>query len=210
MALGPCRGLAQQVLGSCDFEVYKKRSTELQQIVEADQNARKDFLTDPKKSLDPKIILEDTKRRMRVGEIFGEGCFKSAADYAAAALVFQHGSTPDHFFQTFIWAKRAVELGDLSQKRLMAQGIDRYLLNSGKKQLFASQAFKFEDVGGCWCLQPVERSFPDSKRIELTGVDLDGSLAFIDRLNLGTSCGKATQCPMSLERVPRGTIPGFW
>ena len=73
-------------------------------------------------------------------EILGEGCFKSAEDYAAASLIYQHGDSPDHFFQAFIWALRAVQLGDFQQKSLVAMTVDRYLISSGKKQLFGTQA----------------------------------------------------------------------
>ena len=59
--------------------------------------------------------------------------FKLAHDYSAAALVNQHGDVPDHFFQTFIWSKRAVELGDLTQKHTTALGLNRHLVNIGPK-----------------------------------------------------------------------------
>ena len=60
------------------------------------------------------MLEHDLIRRKRVGEIFGEGCFKTAKDYSAASLIFQHGDTPDHYYQA-LWANRAVELGDISQ-----------------------------------------------------------------------------------------------
>jgi hypothetical protein len=96
----PLNGFAQNVLGACDSPIYEQRSMELQKIVKADQDDRQ------KMPLPPSVLLRDLKRRMRVGEIFGEGCFKSAADYAAAAPVYQHGTTPDHFYQTFIWSQK--------------------------------------------------------------------------------------------------------
>jgi hypothetical protein len=36
------------------------------------------------------MVKNDVLRRKRVGEIFGEGCFSKAQDFAAAALVYQH------------------------------------------------------------------------------------------------------------------------
>jgi len=195
-------GFAQNPSGSCDSPTYEKRSKELQEIVKADQDDRQ------KIPLSQDVISRDIARRMRVGEIFGEGCFKSAADFSAAALVYQHGSVSDHFFQTFIWSKRAVELGDVSQKVLMAWGLDRYLVNLGKKQLFASQFYQFN--GGCWCLQPVEESFPDKKRIEYTKHPLADSFKGVDRMNKGTKCPAATECSTPLSASPAGTVPGFW
>ncbi len=92
------------------------------------------------------VQKRDETRRKRVGEIFGEGCFSTSEDYAAAALVYQHGDTPDHFFQTYIWSKRAV-------------------VNTGHKQLFGSQAMRPGPTEStCWCLDQIEKTFPDKRR----------------------------------------------
>jgi hypothetical protein len=157
---------------SCgDDEVkYQLRSKELQQIVKADQDDRKGLRFNDTQA-------RDRQRRERVGAIFGEGCFKEARDYAAAALVFQHGDQPEHFFQTYIWATRSVELGDISQKNLAAQGMDRYLVNTGHKQLFATQYLKpTTQADACWCLYQTEISFPDHLRVEYTGLSYLQSL----------------------------------
>src|SRR5438477_426759 len=74
-----------------DAAKYRARSEELQRIVAADQADR------PDNTLKPGAQTSDRERRERVGSIFGEGCFKEAKDFAAAALVFQHGDQPDHF-----------------------------------------------------------------------------------------------------------------
>ena len=150
------------------------------------------------------------KRRQRVGEIFGEGCFKTPSDYAAAALVYQHGDQPDHYFQTYIWSKRAVELGDVSQKRMMALGVDRFLVNTGKRQLFASQASRPFD-SKCWCLQPVESTFTDEKRKEFNAKSVKEALQWIDSMNAGTGCPAASECINSnLAPTPPGSVPGIW
>lgn len=100
-------------IGSCqaDKPRQESRSKELQEIVKADQDDREDFF---KKTPDEvqEMAHRDVERRKRVGEIFGEGCFLKAEDFAAAALVYQHGDVPEHYLQAFMWAKRAVELGD--------------------------------------------------------------------------------------------------
>src|ERR1700723_3309302 len=72
-----------------DQERQKSRSEELQRIVTEDQ---KDRLARP---IDWNIVYpRDVVRIKRVGEIFAEGCFVTGQDYAAAALVFQHGDSP--------------------------------------------------------------------------------------------------------------------
>ncbi|MCB0422233.1 MAG: hypothetical protein KDD61_14645 [Bdellovibrionales bacterium] len=196
---------------SCLEDVVRQedRSKELAKMVQEDQNDRVDFF---KKSTDElvKILKKDEQRRRRVGEIFGEGCFKNAEDFAAAALIYQHGKVPDHFFQAFLWVKRSVELGDASQKRLMALAIDRYLVSSGKKQLFGSQASKPDtNPKTCWCIEQIERSFPDKLRSEIAGKSFNEVFNWLDDLNKDLSCPR-TECQKKLEASPKGTVPGFW
>lgn len=181
----------------------KSRSEELQRLVNEDQHDR----TPP---VDwAKVAPRDERRRQRIGEIFGEGCFKSAEDYAAAALVYQHGVQPDHFFQTFLWAQKSVELGDASQKWLMAAGIDRYLVNTGHKQLFATQASAPENE--CWCLEDVEPSFPKHRRTEYAKKTSAEALKWVECLNANVAgCKAARICAKGLRPTPPGTIPGFW
>lgn len=187
------------------------RSQELAAIVKADQDDRNEW---EKKSAEhmAAVTQRDVARRKRVGEIFGEGCFSKAEDYAAAALVFQHGDVPDHFFQTFLWSKRAVELGDSKQSRLMAFGIDRYLVNTGRKQLFGSQASKPDlKPETCWCLEQVERAYPDRLRAQHAGKTLAEAREWLNELNAGKSCVAASwECNKALKASPRGTVAGFW
>ncbi|MBY0472131.1 hypothetical protein K2X30_13270 [bacterium] len=187
-----------------------KRSQELQDLVNADQADR----TGPVEKIDMEAVRpRDIRRRIRVAEIFAEGCFKEAKDYAAAALVFQHGDVVDHYYQTFIWSKRAVELGDPTQRSMMAKGLDRYLVRTGKKQLFASQAGK-DSPNPCWCLEPVEKSFPESRRAEYGSRSNAEAFLWVQGLNAEQSdCPKETKpsfCNHPLKPSPKGSVPGFW
>jgi hypothetical protein len=183
---------------------HQQRADELQRIVAADQDDRAGNV------MKPGAQFRDRERRERVGAIFGEGCFKEARDFAAAALVFQHGDQPDHFMQTFLWSKRAVELGDQSQQDLMAKGIDRYLVNIGHKQLFATQYFKPSlNPETCWCLDKTEASFPDELRRKHTGKTYQQMLEHLRQLNAGQNCPLA-ECSRALAPSPSGTVPGFW
>jgi hypothetical protein len=204
---------AQTTFTSCIEDVARQtaRSQELQKIVAADQTDRDAGPNIPQDQW-PAIQTRDEQRRSRVGAIFGEGCFKTPKDFAAAALVFQHGNVPDHFFQTYIWSKRGVELGDDSQKRMMTLAIDRYLVNTGHKQLFASQARKPDSPNlNCWCLEPVEESFPDALRPSYNARTIKDALHWIDELNANTTCPAASQClHRTLKPSPAGTVPGLW
>jgi hypothetical protein len=185
------------------------RSKELLDILTKDQIDRDNF--DKKKTAGlNELRARDTARRMRVGEIFSEGCFQTSADFAAGAILFQHGEVSEHYYQAFIWANRAVELGDHTQRKLMALAIDRFLVSIGKKQLFGTQAYKGDlDQGSCWCLEKTEITFPDYKRETFTGRILQESIDWIKSMNKGKGCHRLT-CEKSLDDTPQGSIPGFW
>lgn len=199
-----------------DHTKQQSRSAELKRLYEEDQADR------PNNQMKPGTDLRDRNRRERVGQIFGEGCFKSSDDFANAAMVYQHGGdlhstepgvirglAAEHLFQAFLWAKRATELGTDS-KWLTAAAIDRYLQYSGRKQLFGTQAFKVNINDPCWCLVPTESSFPDSMRVQYSGKTLIQALEHLkDFPNQHKDC-KPAYCNLNLQASPSGTVPGFW
>ena len=86
-----------------------KRSSELQRIVKADQDDRENWeevFRNPRHAT--RLQRRDEARRREVAEIFGEGCFKDAKDYSAAALVYQHGNTADRYYQAFILVQEGI------------------------------------------------------------------------------------------------------
>ena len=112
-------------------------------------------------------------------------------------------------------SKKAVELGDVKQKRLMVLGVDRYLVSLGYKQLFASQAF-MPPHEKCFCMQPVEATFPDTKRKEYMGTSLEDQFKWIEELNSKQpSCGSIEkvskkECDTNLKSPPVNTVPGVY
>ncbi len=133
-----------------------------------------------------------------------------APDFAAGALVFQHGDKPEHYLRAHQWAKQAVELGDPSQRKLAALAVDRYLIARGQRQLFASQAQKTDfSQTGCWCLRQVEPSYPDVLRKKEAGRTLAEARAWVQKLNEGRNC-PAKDCEENLAPSPEGTVPGYW
>jgi hypothetical protein len=195
-----------------DPKVQNDRSVELQKIAHDDQADREWQMkgVQPTQEMLEKMAERDLERRKRVGEILGEGCFKSANDYAAAYIVYQHGNTSDQYFQAFLWSKQALAMGKSNMKGEVAMAVDRYLVSKGQKELFGTQATQTK-LGGCWCIQPIEDSFPEKIRSEYRGgpnADYTG-LSYLKILNKGTSC-PAEYCPTNLLPTPRETIPGFW
>lgn len=194
---------------SCHFnqETQQARSKELAELAATDQSDRANYgmLSDDEIK---RVMLSDLKQRMRVGELFGDGCMVSSADYMNGAIIYQHGTQPDHFFQAFTWAKRAGELGDAEGKYWAAMAIDRYLVSLGKKQLFGSQFAKKNMADPCICMEPVEPTFPQEMRKEYTSMTLEERYTKMDVYN-AKNCPHV-ECDHNLEPTPKGSIVGFW
>ncbi len=180
---------------------------DLQEIADEDQKERVGFFQfDQEKLLD--LRDSDADRRRKVLELFRSGCINTAADYKNAALVFQHGETEDDYFRSFEWSKKGVALGDNSQKSMIAMSLDRYLVKSGKKQLFGTQAAR-EEKSGCWCLEQIEETFPETVRMEYTGKKIADQIQWVRGINSVKSC-HTHQCERTLTTPPKGFIPGVW
>lgn len=198
-----------------DPKLQKMRSIELAALVAADQKERVTLnkISNIKKinqnGID-QLNSNDLSRRKRVGEIMGEGCLKTAADYTAASIIYLHGDVPDHYYQAFIWANKASVLGDTEQKRLVAMSIDRYLVSIGKKQLFGSQFQASDTTNWCFCLQPVEPAFSDSDRVKYLQKKINVQYKFLLSLNKGNKHCTDIECPINLASSPQGSVPGFW
>lgn len=202
-----------QLIPNCstDDKLQETRSKELAQLLALDQKERKHLNHHMTVKEINNEINNDLIRRKRVGEIMAEGCLKTASDYVAASLIYQHGDVPDHYYLAFLWANRAIALGDVKQKELAAMTIDRYLISIGKKQIFGTQ-FHAENIthGGCFCLQQVERSFPDTLRMEYIGKKLANQYNYVSELNNQKINCSLIECQTKLASTPKGTIMGFW
>lgn len=187
----------------------KSRSRELQILVIDDQSDRHDYAKMNKVQLS-QMAENDRVRRKRVGEIFGEGCLKSAADFNAAALIFQHGDSPEHYYQSFLWSLRALQLGDSLNRDGVAVAIDRYLVNIGHKQLFGTQAKAIPGQKGCYCIQQSEPSVPESMVSKYAALSKQARAKEYNKLfNQHSSC-VMKECDEQLKPSPKGTVPGFW
>ena len=135
-------------------------NAELAQIFEEDQGDRN------VSNIDWSVVLpRDDKRRARVAEILKEGGAKVSADFHHAAMVYQHGHNPADFQRAHELAAKAVELdpSNDSAKWLGAAAKDRYLMNTGKPQLYGTQ---FRTVDGVWELYEVDPSVTDADRAQ--------------------------------------------
>lgn len=85
------------------------------------------------------LFLADIKRRTRTTVLLRCGALTTAADYYGAAFIFQHGDHPDDYLRAHALAMAAMKLGHPKASWIAAATLDRYLLNIGKPQIFATQ-----------------------------------------------------------------------
>lgn len=154
----------------------------------------------------------DLARRQETIAIFAEGCFAAGRDYHNAALILQHGVVPEHYYQAWLFARRAVELGDAEAQWLVPRAIDRYLMNSGYKQIFATNLvsdrfYLGEGATGVWCVWPTVTSLTDAEREAVGGRPLAAQITRAAGMNAN---GEGGVCPLDLPDPPRGIFPGSW
>lgn len=125
----------------------------------------------------------DKKRRQSVLFLYQLGEVWSASDFHHAALIFQHGETAKDYATAQDFAKKAVELGDMSAKYLVAASTDRYLLSIGKPQRFGTQFIK--NKSGEWKLvEPIDPDTTDEERAKYNVPPLSQALKQYKEANL--------------------------
>jgi hypothetical protein len=109
------------------------------------------------------VVPRDRARRKRVDEIVAAGGARAAADYYHAAMVYQHGDTPDEIQRAHDLAVKAVELDPShdAAKWLAAAAEDRKLMYENKPQKWGTQ---FRHVDGGYVLWKVDPSITDEQR----------------------------------------------
>jgi hypothetical protein len=130
-------------------------STELIQIYEADQKDREAAVGRVDwKSVGPR----DAARRKRVRELIAQGGVRTGKDYDRAAMVFQHGDTPEDILFAHVLAVTALGKGNASARWLASASLDRYLHRLGQPQIFGTQ-FTNKDVSRKegWTMEPYNR-----------------------------------------------------
>lgn len=191
----------------------QKLCQELQQIVLDDQVDHKKMpaLLGNKNELN-KIIISDLMRRQRISEIAKKGGLKSGKDYLRAALIYQHGNNAKHYYQSYVYAKKAAELGEKNASNMSALAIDRYLISKGQKQLFGSQflikRLEHNLDAFCLCLQDVELSFPDNLRKIYSGYTLKDQCKITSKFYALPQCARS--CAIRLKPTPKNTVFDLW
>lgn len=120
-------------------------ASELTDLLKQDQAAREKLRTLPRNEIktyiDNVMLKGDIARRSRVEEILKSAQAFTSDEYMAAAMIMQHGNDAEHY-------RRAKELAQLSVQTdpnnhdarwLVCASEDRYLLKSGKLQIWGTQ-----------------------------------------------------------------------
>lgn len=121
-------------------------SAELRQLAKDDQADRAGFIqkqngkmvfVKPTEEQDKRMSANDEKRRSRVRELLQANKLTTAEDFDNAALLFQHGATPDDYLTAHELSLVAFQLGKPSSMPALSE--DRFLQSIGKTQRFGSQ-----------------------------------------------------------------------
>ena len=78
-------------------------------------------------------------RRAEVRKLLEEGKLTSGEDFSDAALIFQHGQTPEESLFAHVLAVEALIRGGSADKWLAAATLDRYLQAVNRPQIFGTQ-----------------------------------------------------------------------
>jgi len=141
--------------------------SQLKHLYEEDQQDRLNFNWDDKKHPEyqeklQELIQKDERRRKRVLRLYTQQKIKTAQDFYYAALILQHGNSPNDFKIANEFAKKAMIAGLEKAKWLYAATLDRWLLSRGKPQKFGTQ---FKKEGGRWKLiKPIDPTISDKER----------------------------------------------
>jgi len=78
-------------------------------------------------------------RRAEIRKLLEEGKITSGEDFSDAALIFQHGQTPEEFLFAHVLAVEALIRGGSADKWIAAATLDRYLHAVNQPQVFGTQ-----------------------------------------------------------------------
>lgn len=139
----------------------------LKETVDADQRARQGDWSKFTVADFDKMAREDRARAKKVMDLIKSGAPKTGADFYAASLVLQHGSSYASYALAHELAICAMLLGEKGGVWLAAATYDRMLGSCGHKQRFATQYFNNR-------LSPVDESgISDSQRKALRAPTLE-------------------------------------
>lgn len=125
-------------------------STEMKAIFDEDQRVRSAQQTDWEA-----VGRTDTERRGQTHKLLAAGKLHTGKDYEEAAVVFQHGGSPQDYLLAHTLAMVAVSKGDATAIWIATATLDRYLEKIGQKQIYGTQ-FSIDPKRN-WTQEPYDR-----------------------------------------------------
>ena len=108
------------------------------------------------------LAKEDAARQQRTRALLASEQLHSGDDFREAAVIFQHGSTPEDFLLAHTLAMVAVSRGDDTAVWIGAATLDRYLQSIDRPQVYRNEANETKTQ------EPYNRTLiSDSLRLEL-------------------------------------------
>ena len=111
------------------------------------------------------VAVRDRARLARVKEMYAQNKLQSANDYYHSAMILQHGDVADDFLLAHEFCIVAIAKGknDRDARWLSAASEDRFLMNIGRPQRFATQ-YRSEGRTSPMRLYQVDTSVTDELR----------------------------------------------
>ena len=129
----------------------RQPNCEMQRIYAEDQKVRQDF-----NRIDWAVVgKQDEARRKEVNKLLTRGVLHSGKDFEQAAMVFQHGSTPDDYLLAHTLAMIAVTRGNAGAIWIATATLDRYLNAIKQPQIYGTQFHS--DANHNWTQEPYNR-----------------------------------------------------
>lgn len=136
----------------------KTVNEELRALLAADQEDRAGG------NLGPEAVDRDRVRLYRVKELLEAGAAADAEDLFCAAVILQHGSSLEDYWQAHELAKASADGGHAPARWLAAAAYDRWLMLQGQPQHFGTQYFSM--AGGPPRLWEVDPTTTDDERAQ--------------------------------------------
>ena len=130
------------------------------------------------------VSVRDSLRRVEVGTILLAGGAVTADDLYHAAMVFQHGETPESFLLANQLVREAVRLDSTQDlaRQMIAMTYDRYLWNVGRPQVYGTQ-FQM-NAEGLWTFEPFDPTIvTDAQRIAAGSLPLAAKYEWLEGRN---------------------------
>ncbi|WP_170110255.1 energy transducer TonB [Flavilitoribacter nigricans] len=153
----------------------QKDHLQLQSLAESDQKDRIEN--------NPRTSVNDVQRLKEVYHLLDSLELRTANDHFHAAIVLQHGEKPEDFLKANELAQKAVALDpDMADaKTLIAQSMDRYLVNTNRPQHYGTQRTTLGDLD---YLHPIDTTaVTDAERRALGVSTLEEKLQYFNKMH---------------------------